>query len=188
MGRPRKIPHLPGPKGYHWDRSTPVVLRCGSRPCRWCKGPIPPGRRKTFCSDFCVGQWKRRTDPDILRWETYRRDRGICQDCHLDLATVDVPVLQQQYNLAGPAERDRLMQSILAATAWRVKALVRVHTFECDHIVPLALGGDPFDPSNLRTLCLPCHRIRNAALNTELARRRVRARREGVPVPSRKRN
>ena len=29
--------------------------------------------------------------------------------------------------------------------------------FEVHHIKPLAKGGEPFDPSNLRAICRPCH-------------------------------
>lgn len=29
---------------------------------------------------------------------------------------------------------------------------------ECDHIVRLVDGGDPFDLGNLQTLCVPCHK------------------------------
>jgi 5-methylcytosine-specific restriction enzyme A len=30
-----------------------------------------------------------------------------------------------------------------------------------DHVVMLQDGGDPFDPANLRSLCLPCHKQRH---------------------------
>lgn len=29
---------------------------------------------------------------------------------------------------------------------------------QADHIVPIADGGDEFDPDNIRTLCQPCHK------------------------------
>jgi len=33
-----------------------------------------------------------------------------------------------------------------------------VDQLECDHIIPVALGGDPLDKSNMQTLCKKCHR------------------------------
>ena len=30
--------------------------------------------------------------------------------------------------------------------------------WQADHIVPIADGGDEFDPDNIRTLCRPCHK------------------------------
>jgi 5-methylcytosine-specific restriction enzyme A len=47
------------------------------------------------------------------------------------------------------------------------------HTWEADHIVPVIEGGGECDLSNLRTLCLPCHR----KVTAELAKRRAAAKR-----------
>jgi 5-methylcytosine-specific restriction protein A len=46
------------------------------------------------------------------------------------------------------------------------------HTWEADHIIPVIEGGGECDLSNLRTLCLKCHREQTAAL----AKRRAAAR------------
>ena len=51
--------------------------------CRWCNLEVPPGRQ-TFCSDWCVEEWKLRTDPGHLRERVFARDRGICAQCGLD--------------------------------------------------------------------------------------------------------
>lgn len=34
----------------------------------------------------------------------------------------------------------------------------RASELQCDHITAIALGGDLFDPSNLQTLCIDCHK------------------------------
>lgn len=47
------------------------------------------------------------------------------------------------------------------------------HTWEADHILPVVEGGGECDLSNLRTLCLPCHRAETA----KLAKRRAEQRR-----------
>src|SRR5260370_31006272 len=52
--------------------------------CRWCDLEILAKRRRTFCSDYCVHQWRLRTDPGYLRDQVFARDRGICALCHID--------------------------------------------------------------------------------------------------------
>lgn len=39
-----------------------------------------------------------------------------------------------------------------------------------DHIVPVSDGGDEFDPGNVRTLCVDCHKIVTKAWHAERAR------------------
>lgn len=43
----------------------------------------------------------------------------------------------------------------------------RAGRLECDHIQPVAKGGDPFDMGNLRTLCRSCHIEISAAANRQ---------------------
>ena len=51
--------------------------------------------------------------------------------------------------------------------------------WEADHIVPIVDGGDPFDPANLRTLCIACHeretsrQARERALSNSLRSNRI---------------
>ena len=40
---------------------------------------------------------------------------------------------------------------------WRCRSCGRAGRLECDHVTPLQMGGDPYDPSNLQTLCRTCH-------------------------------
>lgn len=51
--------------------------------CRWCSIEVPP-RRFTFCSDYCVHEWKLRSQPGYLRDQILKRDRGVCVHCGLD--------------------------------------------------------------------------------------------------------
>jgi len=46
------------------------------------------------------------------------------------------------------------------------------HTWEADHILPVIEGGGECDLSNLRTLCLKCHRKETAALAKRRAEKR----------------
>jgi hypothetical protein len=52
--------------------------------CRWCQLEILAKRRRTFCSDYCVHQWRLRTDPGYLRDQVFARDRGRCAVCRID--------------------------------------------------------------------------------------------------------
>lgn len=51
------------------------------------------------------------------------------------------------------------------------------YAMEADHILPIILGGTS-DRSNLRALCVPCHKEETAAL----ARRRADARKGQSPM------
>lgn len=129
--------------------------------CRWCSLEVPTGRL-TFCSDWCVEEWKLRSDPGHLRDRVLERDRGVCAICRLDCL----------------GEFRRIKR--LRGTA-RLKALAdwgqggRKSLWDADHIVPVAEGGGECDLSNMRTLCLKCHRLHTAALRERLRKQKLSA-------------
>ncbi len=130
--------------------SDPELLRKGpnGRPlCRWCDLEIPGGRRRTFCSDYCVHEWKLRTDPGYLRDRVFQRDRGICAMCGANC----VAELQR-------LKRQRGASRIVQWAAWGLRPGQRRSLWDADHIVPVVEGGGECDLSNIRTLCLKCHR------------------------------
>ena len=47
----------------------------------------------------------------------------------------------------------------------RCRACGRAGRLECDHVVPLDRGGDPWVPDNLQTLCRRCHIAKTAREN-----------------------
>ena len=53
-----------------------------------------------------------------------------------------------------------------AAAEWSLRG--RKSLWDADHIVPVAEGGGECDLSNMRTLCLKCHRIHTAELRNRL--------------------
>ena len=126
--------------------------------CRWCDLEILAKRRRTFCSDYCVHQWRLRTDPGYLRDQVFARDRGICAVCHIDT----IAAFNALKRARGPARAAGLrlygMRSITA----------RRSLWDADHIRPVAEGGGQCDLDNLRTLCLLCHREATAQLRTRL--------------------
>jgi 5-methylcytosine-specific restriction enzyme A len=113
-----------------------------------------PARRFTFCGDACVHQWKLRTDAGYLREQVYLRDRGVCALCGLDTEALRKDKRKLDYAARRRFEKD-----------WGG----RRHLWDADHIVPVAEGGGECDLSNMRTLCLRCHRTVTAALRKRLA-------------------
>jgi 5-methylcytosine-specific restriction enzyme A len=124
-------------------------------PCRWCSADVPP-RRRTFCSDACVHQWKLRTDPGYLREQVFARDRGVCAACGIDTEWLRKKKRKLDYTARREFEKE-----------WgRRKTL-----WDADHIIAVAEGGGECDLSNMRTLCLKCHRLATAELRRRLSGR-----------------
>src|SRR5579875_955546 len=71
---------MPGGRAERHSLSKGSNGRCL---CRWCELEVPPGRM-TFCSEWCVEEWKLRSDPGHLRQRVFERDRGVCCGCGLD--------------------------------------------------------------------------------------------------------
>jgi 5-methylcytosine-specific restriction endonuclease McrA len=127
----------------------------GGALCRQCSVEVAPPRR-TFCSDRCVDEWKIRTQPGFAKLKVFERDEGICQLCRVDCVSARV---RQRL------ERGERVSKSLKGQGWHM-----------DHIVPVAEGGGSCGLDNLRTLCIPCHRIVTADLKRRLALKRRRAR------------
>jgi 5-methylcytosine-specific restriction endonuclease McrA len=123
--------------------------------CRWCGLETRPPRR-TFCSDYCVHEWKLRTSPAYLRECLLRRDHGVCAVCTIDTI--------KEWNRIRRLRWDKRLLVLEGWGAGRRKSL-----WDADHIVPVAEGGGECDLENLRTLCLKCHRQATADLRARLA-------------------
>lgn len=127
------------------------------RVCRRCGESVPKGRY-TFCSEACVHGWKLRTDPGYLREQVFRRDKGVCAACGLNTELLRKDKRKLDYAARRIFERE-----------WGG----RRHLWDADHIIPVAEGGGECDLSNMRTLCLKCHREATAALRERLAARKA---------------
>jgi 5-methylcytosine-specific restriction enzyme A len=128
--------------------------------CRWCQLEILARRRRTFCSDYCVHQWRLRSDPAYLRDLVLARDRGICAACSTDTLAAYAALKRSR----GKARAEAL-------TLWGLKSVAsRRSLWDADHILPVAEGGGQCDLDNIRTLCLPCHREATADLRRRLRR------------------
>jgi hypothetical protein len=51
---------------------------------------------------------------------------------------------------------------------WRLREGSRKSMWDADHVVPVAEGGGQCDLSNMRTLCIRCHREATAALRLRM--------------------
>ena len=150
---------LPGRRLTETDPATSVEVGANGRAlCRWCRLEILAKRRRTFCSEFCVHQWRLRSDPGYLRDHVFARDKGVCAMC----ATDTVAAYRQLKRSRGKARTEALAM-------WGVASVgARRSLWDADHIVPVAEGGGQCDLENLRTLCLPCHREVTADLRRRL--------------------
>ena len=124
--------------------------------CRWCNAEVGK-RRRTFCSDACVHEWKLRTNPGYLREKVFERDKGICAVCG-----VDTIALRKDMRKLDFAARRKFLKE------WKVKEGSRKSMWDADHTVPVAEGGGQCDLANMRTLCLRCHREATLALRQRL--------------------
>lgn len=140
-------------------RGLPAAMGPSGRPlCRWCQLEILASRRRTFCSEFCVHQWRLRSDPGYLRAQVLARDHGLCTLCSTDTLLA----FRQLQRSRGKARADLL-------ALWGLRSVrARRSLWDADHILPVAEGGGECDLDNLRTLCLPCHREVTAALRLRL--------------------
>ncbi len=126
--------------------------------CRWCDLEILARRRRTFCSDFCVHQWRLRSDPGYLRDQVFARDRGRCAVCAADTIAIFAALKRARGSAREEGLRVYGMRSMSS----------RRSLWDADHIVPVAEGGGQCDLDNIRTLCLLCHREETARLRKRL--------------------
>ena len=125
----------------HWGK--PDRDSAGEPICRWCRGVIAAPRRRTFCSDVCVHEWRLRSSPSYVREQVWKRDAGICRRC-----SFDVKQAEAAWRRARPQKTARHERR-----AWRAAR----PRWEADHILPVADGGGECGLDNYRLLCRTCH-------------------------------
>jgi len=128
--------------------------------CRWCSLEVHP-RPFTFCSEFCVHEWKLRSQPAYLREQVFLRDKGVCAGCGIDTA--------KEFRALRYARGVRRRQ---LTARWGLGKRIRKSLWDADHILPVAEGGGECDLNNLRTLCLLCHKDATRQLRIRLQRQR----------------
>jgi 5-methylcytosine-specific restriction enzyme A len=125
--------------------------------CRWCKKPVL--KRRTFCSDECVHQWKIRSDPGYARNLVYKRDHGICAICGVDTQALRAKIASMKWG----------WNDAFWKWSWiTYRRVVCGSIWDMDHIIPVVEGGGECGLENLRTLCIPCHRQVTADLRKRM--------------------
>lgn len=114
------------------------------------------GRRRRWCGEECIADYRIRSDLRHARRLVFKRDKGVCAECKIDTGALKVE-----------ARHDSTVRKSLHALGFTKK-----HLWEMDHIVPVVEGGGGCGLNNLRTLCIPCHKTATAALRTRLANRK----------------
>ncbi len=151
---PRRLPDA----GRLASKASQPVGPNGLPLCRWCLLEILSRRRRTFCSEFCVHQWRLRSDPGYLREQVFARDRGICAVCRADTIAIFAALRRARGQAQSAGLRLYGMATIRS----------RRSLWDADHIVPVAEGGGQCALDNLRTLCLVCHREQTRLLHVRL--------------------
>ena len=141
------------------DRATLEKGENGRALCRWCGLEVPRGRQ-TFCSIWCVNEWRLRSDPGYLRDRVLERDRGVCALCRTDTNAAYFEL-----------KKSRGTHRLKLLERWGLKRLNRKTLWDAEHILPVVEGGGECDLANIRTLCLVCHRRQTLELRARLASR-----------------
>ena len=166
-----------GPKGK--GPSGRNLCYCG------CGREVPTGKRTTF-GPTCYQSWAAKYNPATQRRLVYERDHGICAICGEDTerrkaeSRAWFPVfvwLARRY--ASEHSMDgwegysfsEIEAAKLCAERFGVSPRSG-HAWEADHIIPVIEGGGECDLSNLRTLCMKCHKKETAALAKRRAEKR----------------
>jgi 5-methylcytosine-specific restriction endonuclease McrA len=154
-----------------------VRKRCGKiiksikGKCTWCDKTVP-AHRETWCSPECVERYQL-TQPQKLRQEVYKRDRGICGQCGMDtekfLAELQTVIADPFHQGHRPVLGLCKLYPALAAVLEDIKKR-RTSFWDMDHIEAVGDQGSPFELSNLQTLCLGCHKLKSSI---EAARRKL---------------
>ncbi len=140
--------------------------------CTWCGGPVGKGRR-TWCSQSCVNAFREAHDWMHIRGKVLDRDRGVCSMCGCDCERITRLVGLVRWGGDG-WESFRHMQSFYRSLGF--DRLYGMDLWQADHIVPRVRGGGN-ELTNLRTLCVPCHKGETARLAADRAAERRRSER-----------
>ena len=144
--------------------------------CRYCKTPDIRPPRRTFCSPECVHEYRLRTSSQYIRECLYKRDKGICSLCNMDTKTIKEALLdtdclctkkRSRYRkkyVKGDVIHNEICIDIRNANKLGLKRKVWRRKnggglWDADHIVRVEFGGGCCGLDNLRTLCLPCHKL-----------------------------
>lgn len=192
----------PRAAGWHWHQRRAHVLPDGSKGCRMCMGQVTPPRR-SFCGQPCVDRWLLlKGGSATCRGICEARDGGVCGLCGRDTRAIQArfdatreaarradleavlagkagarhaaAVAPRGRSRAGRPAAGPALLDLAGRLGFRLEELAGPRSlWEAHHVVPLAEGGAYYEPSNLMTLCIPCHRHETAMFNARLRAARL---------------
>lgn len=138
------------------------IVKDGLKYCAWCGEERVTGNRK-YCNDICRDNCYAFISPQKehgLEYHLQSQDFK-CADCKFDYKPV-MDEMAKQYS----KRNIRAYDENGTASPWffgRLKYRVEIKHGknkkpEVDHIVPVALGGDPVGFDNHQVLCYDCHK------------------------------
>lgn len=137
--------------------------------CRRCGEEVPP-RRRAWCSQECVDEWRAAWFWPSIRLAAWQRDGGTCQACLLDVELLH-RIRRRLWERLGSFHGEKV-----AAWWLGLFGIPRTRVFsdlwDADHEKPLEEGGSN-QLRNVRVLCIACH----AAKTAQEARTRANRRR-----------
>jgi 5-methylcytosine-specific restriction endonuclease McrA len=142
----------------------------GEKQC-WICGKRCEGRRRHYCSEKCGAKMQRLVDSttwSLVKEKALVRDGRKCVLCDDGLSKIEEEKariekrLDEIHPIVMKALREGKMMWDLPEDRERQKLESRLdyldsHAMVVDHIIPMAMGGAPFDLDNLQTLCAPCN-------------------------------
>ena len=144
-------------KKYPWRQDA-----LGNRLCALCGKPISSKSRK-YCSKICQDTVYIECEPHFAHAKVRRRDKCVCAICGCDTRKLE-RIMRHAQHMMEPWRGWRELRAIRRAMGFTC-----AHYWEMDHIQPVAEGGGSCGLENLRTLCIPCHRVETAQLRARLA-------------------
>ena len=165
-------------RGGRVDPSTLPQGPNGWAYCRYCLTTECRPPRVTFCSAACVVEHKIRTSSTFAKRQVYLRDKGVCALCGLDTKKVAKELLASGLSTAEIASKREMRGIPPKRRVWKRK--FGGGLWDMDHLVSVRDGGGDSGLAGLRTLCLPCHRVRTAEQCRARAQERARARKPRI--------
>jgi 5-methylcytosine-specific restriction enzyme A len=149
--------------------------------CRMCGEEVPKGRR-TFCGEDCVHQYRLRNDARYASNQLRGKYKTVCALCGVDTKKEKQKFekeLKQCPDGLSYKERIEFRRGIEEKWAKAGWSPVYGKWYHVDHIIPVAEGGGPQDYprskdylTNLRILCLPCHKAETRELRKRLRKKK----------------
>ena len=149
----------------------------GEKICVMCGKPLT-GRQERWCGGRkCLqAQWIRSGDQTEMRVYLFKKEKGICQGCGMDCEMLRKVIEWVVENRDSESEEEEMILYQLVDLGLPIKITGDEDnrgfvTWEADHIVPLAEGGEHHE-DNIQTLCITCHKKDTRELAGRLARKR----------------